>query len=109
MVSLETNFEFRSPLPDPFPPASYWRIRGRADEAIRCLRRSLRLAPRHRSHYPLLALANVLHRSRRSEDALIILQHALSLASELEPSTGASVAMHFTKGNVHATLMQLEE
>ncbi len=54
--------------------SSYWRIRGRADEAVRCLRRSLRRVPRHHAHYPLLSLANVLHRSRRSEDALRVLQ-----------------------------------
>ena len=49
--------------------STFWRISGHASRAIECLRHAYALAdPRHK-YMPVLGLANVLHRSQKSEDA----------------------------------------
>ncbi len=42
--------------------SAYWRTRGEPEEAVRCLRRSLRRAPGHYAHYVILSLANMLEK-----------------------------------------------
>lgn len=79
--------------------SNFWRILGKPQEAIECLRRSIHLAPIHYKHLALLSLANVFHRTHNSQDAVTTLELALKYA----PS---NPALHFTLGNVYATLMQ---
>ncbi len=82
---------------------SYWRIKGDVSEAIACLRHAIHFAPSEMRPYGLLALANVLHRSHQSEDAATLLEEAAVT------SVAGSAAVHFSLGNVYATLLRFEE
>lgn len=79
--------------------SNFWRILGKPQEAIECLRRSIYLAPIGYKHLALLSLANVFHRTHNSQDAVTTLE----LALKYNPN---NPALHFTLGNVYATLMQ---
>lgn len=82
--------------------ASYfWRGEGKALEAVECIRRSLHFTPRQYQYIPLASLGNVLHRSHRSEDAVIVLKNAINI----NPSNPGS---YFTLGNVHAILAEYD-
>ena len=76
----------------------YWRILGRAKEAVECLRKSIHSAPISYKHLPLLSLANIFHRSQNSHDAI----ETLELALKYDPD---NPAIYFTLGNVYATLL----
>ncbi|XP_014664880.1 PREDICTED: tetratricopeptide repeat protein 17-like [Priapulus caudatus] len=80
--------------------ALYWRVQGRATEAIDCLRQALHHAPRHTKDIALVSLANVLHRSRLYNDAIIVNNMALDIAPNL-------VVIHFTMANVLAAKVGL--
>lgn len=73
----------------------YWRSIGNAKESIECLRRALDLVPYHFSHIPLISLGNVLHRSKQSDEASIVIHSAIDVAPD-------SVIGHYTLGNIYA-------
>ena len=109
--------------------SNYWRISGRPKEAIGnnvinmpkktrtgwsicnhfpifslsdCLRKAIFYAPIQFKHYGLLSLANIFHRSHNSHDAVAALDLALKYTPE-------NPAIHFTLGNVQATIMQFNQ
>ncbi|CAG9792164.1 unnamed protein product [Diatraea saccharalis] len=55
----------------------YWRVRGNAPKAIECSRRALHYAPREYKDVALLNLGSILHRSKKTEDAIIVLGAAV--------------------------------
>jgi len=73
----------------------YWRAKGNGAEAVECLRRALHFCPYHFKHIPLTSLGNVLHRAHASEEAAIVIHHAIDVSPE------SSIA-HFTLGNIYA-------
>ncbi|XP_065199397.1 tetratricopeptide repeat protein 17-like isoform X1 [Sycon ciliatum] len=73
----------------------YWRIHGHYYQAAECLRRALHYSPPRHRDVALLSLANVLHRSQHSKDAVILLLSAIDLSPHL-------FIHHFTLGNVYA-------
>ena len=82
-----------------FLASNYWRILGKPKEAVMCLRKCINSAPVNYKHLGLLSLANVFHRTHNSQDAIATLELALKYTPE-------NPAIHFTMGNVYATLMQ---
>lgn len=82
--------------------SSYWRIRGRPEEAIKCLRPAIHFAPEDFKHFGLLAVANIFHRSHRSVDAVQVLKEAIKVAPQ-------TPVLYLTLGNIYATLMRFEE
>lgn len=82
--------------------ASYfWRGEGRPLEAIECIRRSLHFTPRQYKYIPLASLGNILHRSHRTEDAVIVLKNAI----DINPTNPGS---YFTLGNMYSTLAEYD-
>ncbi|RWS11143.1 Tetratricopeptide repeat protein 17-like protein [Dinothrombium tinctorium] len=75
----------------------YWRAKGNGYEAVECLRRALHCAPYNYKHIPLASLGNVLHRAHHTEEAAIVMHHAIDVSSENPIS-------HFTLGNIYAVL-----
>ena len=67
-----------------------------------CLRKAIFYAPIQFKHYGLLSLANIFHRSHNSHDAVAALDLALKYTPE-------NPAIHFTLGNVQATIMQFNQ
>ncbi|KAJ8727164.1 hypothetical protein PYW08_015561 [Mythimna loreyi] len=55
----------------------YWRVRGNAPKAIECSRRAVHYAPREYKDIALLSMGLILHRSKVSEDAVIVLGAAV--------------------------------
>jgi len=82
--------------------ALYWRIKGDVEKAVECLRHSLHFAPTQMRDMPLIALANILHRSGLYNDAIIAANSAL----EISPSL---VVTHFTLANIYASKMDFEK
>jgi len=82
--------------------ALYWRIMGDVERAVECLRHSLHYAPSHMRDMPLIALANILHRSGLYNDAIIAANSAL----EISPSL---VVTHFTLANIYASMKDFEK
>jgi tetratricopeptide (TPR) repeat protein len=79
--------------------AFYWRIKGDPYHVIECLRRALHFSPRLHKDVALISLANVLHRSRYSNEAAIVVHAALEVSRELNVN-------HFTLGNIYAVLAE---
>ena len=82
--------------------SNYWRIIGKPHEAIDCQKKALHLAPTIWKFSALLSMANVLHRSHHSEDAVTILKNAIDITPD-------NPALHFTLGNIQATLLNFNE
>ncbi|RVE43814.1 hypothetical protein evm_011525 [Chilo suppressalis] len=55
----------------------YWRVRGNAPKAMECSRRALHYAPRQYKDVALLNLGSILHRSKKTEDAITVLGAAI--------------------------------
>ncbi|KAF5282200.1 hypothetical protein FQR65_LT02897 [Abscondita terminalis] len=82
--------------------ALYWRIVGDTEEAVACLRRAIMYVPNDMKDIPLISLANVLHRIGLHSDALEVAYIAL----ESHPNF---VVNHFTVGNIHTSMGDLEK
>ena len=82
--------------------SNYWRIVGRPSEAIECQKKALHLAPNAWKFSSLLSMANVLHRTHHSEDAVTVLHKAIEITPD-------NPALHFTLGNIQATLLNFNE
>ncbi|XP_031341481.1 tetratricopeptide repeat protein 17-like isoform X2 [Photinus pyralis] len=82
--------------------ALYWRIVGNTEEAVACLRQAITYVPTHMKDIPLINLANILHRVGYHSDALEVAYIAL----ESHPNF---VVNHFTIGNIHTSLGDLEK
>lgn len=79
----------------------YWRIVGNSFNAVECLRRALHYSPREHKDLALVSLANVLHRSKYSLDAAILMHAALEVTSDFD-------IVYFTLGNIYGALNQLD-
>lgn len=77
--------------------AYYWRTQGNATNAIDCVRRALHFSPREFKYISLINLGNILHHSRHSEEAAIVVRAAVDNAPDIAIS-------HFTLGNIYAVL-----
>ena len=82
--------------------SNYWRIIGNPHEAIECQKKALHLAPRIWKFAALLSMANILHRTHHSEDAVTVLHKAIEITPD-------NPALHFTLGNIQATLLNFNE
>lgn len=85
-----------------FYASNYWRVVGNADEALTCLRNAIVFAPEAQRHIGLLGLANICHRTHFSDEAISVLQKAIEYSPD-------KAALHFTLGNVYATMMQFNQ
>jgi len=79
----------------------YWRIVGNSFNAVECLRRALHYSPRQHKDLALVSLANVLHRSKFSLDAAILMHAALEVTSDFD-------IVYFTLGNIYGALNQFD-
>ncbi|CAH2092224.1 unnamed protein product [Euphydryas editha] len=75
----------------------YWRVRGSAPKAIECSRRALHYAPRVYKDVALGSLGMVLHRSGKTDDAIIVLNAAV----EHDPKNYVS---HFSIANAYTVI-----
>ncbi|KAI1301740.1 Tetratricopeptide repeat protein 17 [Halotydeus destructor] len=75
----------------------YWRGKGKAYEAVECVRRALHYCPQRWKYIPLTSLGNILHRSHRSAEAATVMHNAL----DVEPANPLSL---FTLGNIYTVL-----
>nr|XP_022913333.1 tetratricopeptide repeat protein 17 [Onthophagus taurus] len=82
--------------------ALYWRVVGNTEEAITCLRHALTYVPSDMKDVPLISLANILHKVGFHGDALEVAYIAL----ESKPDFPVN---HFTAGNIHTSLGDLEK
>jgi len=79
----------------------YWRIVGNSFNAVECLRRALHYSPRQHKDLALVSLANVLHRSKYSLDAAILMHAALEVTGDFD-------IVYFTLGNIYGALNQFD-
>lgn len=75
----------------------YWRVKGDSLQTVECLRRSLHFSPREFKDIALVSLASILHQSRRSNEAAIVLHAALEISNIFSEE-------HFALGNIYAVL-----
>lgn len=76
--------------------SSYWRVKGDAEKAVECVRRAIYHSPPAFLDVALVGLANILHRSRYTINASVVLENALEI-SDLS-------VIHFSLGCMYATL-----
>ncbi|XP_064604076.1 tetratricopeptide repeat protein 17-like isoform X2 [Liolophura sinensis] len=82
--------------------ALYWRIEGDARRAVDCLRVAISTAPHEHKDIALISLANVLHKTGRLNEAIIVTNMALEIANKL-------VVTHFTMANLYAAKAQWDK
>ncbi|XP_075972189.1 tetratricopeptide repeat protein 17 [Anticarsia gemmatalis] len=75
----------------------YWRVRGNAPKAMECSRRAVHYAPREYKDIALLSMGLILHRSKMTEDAVIV----LGAAADHDPQCPIN---HFVLANAFAVL-----
>lgn len=81
--------------------AIYWRVAGYSYNGVECLRRALHYSPREHKDLALVSLANILHRSKYSLDAAILMHAALETTSDYD-------IVYFTLGNIYGALGQFD-
>ncbi|EJD75230.1 TPR Domain containing protein [Loa loa] len=77
--------------------ALYWRVKGDAVNALKCLRQSLNSAPPDMRDVALVSMANIYQQAGLLHSALIAGGFALKISPKL-------VAIHFTLANIYASL-----
>ncbi|MCP9262764.1 Tetratricopeptide repeat protein 17 [Dirofilaria immitis] len=77
--------------------ALYWRVKGDAVNALKCLRQSLNSAPSDMRDIALVSMANIYQQAGLLHSALIAGGFALKISPKL-------VAIHFTLANIYASL-----
>uniref|UniRef100_A0A158Q362 TPR_REGION domain-containing protein n=1 Tax=Dracunculus medinensis TaxID=318479 RepID=A0A158Q362_DRAME len=75
----------------------YWRVKGDAVNAIKCLRHSLNNSPADMKDISLLSMANIYHQAGFLHSALIACGSALGISPNL-------VAIHFTLANIYSSM-----
>ncbi|CAG9563311.1 unnamed protein product [Danaus chrysippus] len=75
----------------------YWRIRGNAPKAIECSRRALHFVPRVYKDIALGSLGMILHRSSKTNDAIVVLKAAI----DHDPNNYVS---HFAIANAYTVI-----
>uniref|UniRef100_A0A0N4ZXG8 TPR_REGION domain-containing protein n=1 Tax=Parastrongyloides trichosuri TaxID=131310 RepID=A0A0N4ZXG8_PARTI len=75
----------------------YWRVKGDAVNAVKCLRHSLKNAPSNMRDVALINMANIYHQAGFYHSALYAGGRALEISPEL-------VAIHFTLANIYASM-----
>uniref|UniRef100_A0AAF5CPU1 Neurotransmitter-gated ion-channel ligand-binding domain-containing protein n=1 Tax=Strongyloides stercoralis TaxID=6248 RepID=A0AAF5CPU1_STRER len=75
----------------------YWRVKGDAVNAVKCLRHSLKNAPANMRDVALINMANIYHQAGFYHSALYAGGRALEISPEL-------VAIHFTLANIYASM-----
>jgi len=78
--------------------ALYWRVKGDAENAVRCLRYSLNISPGPYRDVPLISLANIYHQAGFLNSALVVGGKALEISPD------SVVAIHFTIANIYASM-----
>uniref|UniRef100_A0A915PUH9 BTB domain-containing protein n=1 Tax=Setaria digitata TaxID=48799 RepID=A0A915PUH9_9BILA len=78
--------------------ALYWRVKGDAVNALKCLRHSLNSAPPDMRDVALVSMANIYQQAGLLHSALIAGGSALKISPKL-------VAIHFTLANIYASLV----
>jgi tetratricopeptide (TPR) repeat protein len=78
--------------------ALYWRVKGDAQNAIKCLRHSLNNSPPEMREVAMVSLANIFHQAGFLHSALTVAGKAL------EVSNDPVVAVHFTLANIYASI-----
>nr|XP_037870858.1 tetratricopeptide repeat protein 17 isoform X2 [Bombyx mori] len=73
----------------------YWRVKGNAPKAMECSRRAVHYAPRKYKDIALLSMGTILHRSKRTEDAIVVLR----AATDHDPTFTYN---HFSLANAYA-------
>ncbi|KAL5007156.1 hypothetical protein ScPMuIL_015962 [Solemya velum] len=76
--------------------ALYWRVIGRAAEALDCLKLALTTAPEKYRDISLISMANILHRAGYTNDAIVVTDMALGVSNQIAIS-------HFTLANLYAS------
>uniref|UniRef100_A0AC35UAJ0 TPR_REGION domain-containing protein n=1 Tax=Rhabditophanes sp. KR3021 TaxID=114890 RepID=A0AC35UAJ0_9BILA len=75
----------------------YWRVKGDSQNAIRCLRHSLKNAPANMRDVALINMANIYHQAGFLHSALYVGGRALEYSQDL-------TSIHFTLANIYASL-----
>ncbi|VDD88470.1 unnamed protein product [Enterobius vermicularis] len=78
----------------------YWRVKGDAVNAIKCLRHSLNNAPSDMTDVALVSMANIYHQAGLLHSALISGGAALTISPKL-------VAVHVTLADIYASMVTL--
>lgn len=76
--------------------ALYWRIEGKSQNALDCLRHALHYAPANMKDLALVSIANIFHRVGMYDDAATIAKMAIEITPQL-------VINHFTLANVYSS------
>lgn len=74
----------------------YWRVKGNSSEAVKCALVSYSFAPERAKDIALLSMVDILHRSNRIDEAVVVLDKALDTDTPL-------VATHFVAANLLAS------
>ncbi|KAE9547735.1 hypothetical protein FO519_009054 [Halicephalobus sp. NKZ332] len=75
----------------------YWRVKGDAVNALKCLRHALKNLPRNMKDTALISMANIYHQAGFLHSALIVGGKAHQMTPNL-------VSIHFTLANIYATM-----
>lgn len=76
----------------------YWRVKGDAINAIKCLRHSLNNSPHNMKDVALISMANIYHQAGFLHSALLVGGHALKISPD------SVVAIHFTLASIYVSM-----
>ncbi|XP_072172003.1 tetratricopeptide repeat protein 17-like [Diadema setosum] len=76
--------------------ALYWRIEGKSENALDCLRHALHYAPSSMKDLALVSIANIFHRVGMHDDAVTVARMAIDISPQL-------VINHFTLANIYSS------
>ncbi|XP_063823729.1 tetratricopeptide repeat protein 17 [Ostrinia nubilalis] len=87
----------------------YWRVRGNAPKAMECSRRAVHYAPRKYKDVALLSLGSILHRSKKTSDAIVVLGAAVDHDPEYHTSHFILATAYAVLGEYNNSLKHLDE